>query len=56
MPTLPELLPVLWEMGIFPNVQMFPKTSPEPIRNREAALIFYGNYFTLKPIQILTGA
>ena len=56
LPTLPELLPVLWEMGIFPNVQMFPKTSPEPIRNREAALIFYGNYFTLKPIQILTGA
>ena len=27
LPTLPELLPVLWEMGIFPNVQMFPKTS-----------------------------
>ena len=40
LPTLPELLPVLWEMGIFPDVQMFPKTSPEPIKNQEIALNF----------------
>ena len=34
MPGLPELLPVLWEMGIYPNVEMMPgtgatRTSPD---------------------------
>lgn len=29
LPALPELLPVLWEMGLFPNVQMMPEI-PRP--------------------------
>ncbi len=38
LPTLPELLPLLWEMDIFPDVRMLPKTSPESIKNREVAI------------------
>jgi SAM-dependent methyltransferase len=39
MPGLPELLHVLWEMGIYPNVEMAPPAGgPRVMPNREAAL------------------
>ena len=39
MPGLPELLPVLWEMGIFPNVEMAPPGGgPRTMPTRDAAL------------------
>jgi SAM-dependent methyltransferase len=37
LPALPQLLPVLWEMGIFPNLEMLPAT-PRYAPNMEAAL------------------
>jgi SAM-dependent methyltransferase len=37
LPALPELLPVLWEMNIFPNVEMLPPT-PRSMPNMEAAI------------------
>lgn len=38
MPALPELLRVLWEMGIYPNVSMMPETPPRRMPNLDAAL------------------
>ncbi len=40
LPALPELLPVLWEMGIFPNVEMLPAMAPRSAPNMEAAIGF----------------
>jgi SAM-dependent methyltransferase len=37
LPALPQLLPVLWEMGIFPNVEMVP-AQPRSMPNLEAAI------------------
>ena len=37
LPALPQLLPVLWEMGIFPNVEMVPAT-PRYSPNMDAAI------------------
>lgn len=37
LPALPQLLPVLWEMGIFPNVEMLPAT-PRYSPNIDAAI------------------
>ena len=39
LPALPELLPVLWEMEVYPNVSMMPPP-PRRVRNMEAALAF----------------
>ena len=40
LPALPELLPVLWEMGIYPNVSMMPATPPRRVPTMDAALAF----------------
>ena len=40
LPALPELLPVLWEMGIYPNVAMMPPRPPRRVKTMEAALTF----------------
>lgn len=40
LPALPELLPVLWEMGIYPNVSMMPATPPRRAPTMDAALAF----------------
>lgn len=40
LPALPELLPVLWEMGIYPNVSMMPPTPPRRVPSMDAALAF----------------
>ena len=37
LPALPQLLPVLWEMGIFPNVEMVP-AQPRSMPNMDAAV------------------
>jgi hypothetical protein len=38
LPALPELLPVLWEIDIFPNVEMLPPRDQSALPNREVAL------------------
>jgi SAM-dependent methyltransferase len=38
MPALPELLPVLWEMGIYANVTMMPGLPPRRMPDLDAAL------------------
>ena len=38
MPALPELVNVLWEMGIFPDVQMLGPVQPDRFEDRDVAL------------------
>ena len=38
LPALPELMNVLWEMGIYPNVRMMPPTGPQIFESVEAAV------------------
>ena len=38
LPALPELVPVLWEMGLYPNVTMLPEAPPRRMPNIEAAI------------------
>ena len=38
MPALPELVNALWEMGIFPDVQMMGPVQPDRFENRDVAL------------------
>lgn len=37
-PGLVEFMQVLWDMGIYPDVEMFPPSMPRPFRSRERAL------------------
>ena len=38
MPALPELLRVLWEMEIYPDIEMFGASEPQVFESREAAI------------------
>jgi hypothetical protein len=38
LPGMPELLPVLWEMGIFPNLEMLPPAERPGAPNIDVAL------------------
>lgn len=38
LPALPELMNVLWEMGIYPSVRMTPPTGPQTFESVEAAV------------------
>lgn len=38
LPALPELMAVLWELGIAPNLEMFVERSPQTVPSRDAAL------------------
>ncbi len=38
LPALPELMNVLWEMGIYPSVRMMPPTGPQTFESVEAAV------------------
>ena len=38
LPALPELMNVLWEMGIYPSVRMLPPTGPQVFESVEAAV------------------
>ena len=48
LPALPQLLPVLWEMGIFPNVEMVPAT-PRSMPNMDAAIGLARHMLHLQP-------
>ena len=48
LPTLPELLPALWEMNIYPDVEMFQKTKQDPIESREVAIKFLRQFLYVK--------
>ncbi len=39
-PALPELLPVLWELDVYPNVEMFEAAAPEAVRTWDEALLY----------------
>jgi hypothetical protein len=50
MPGLPELLPVLWEMGIYPNVTMGPPGGgPRTMPSMEAALAVARHFLYVAP-------
>jgi hypothetical protein len=50
MPALPELLPVLWEMDIFPNVEMAPPGGgPRTMPTVEAALAMARHFLYIAP-------
>lgn len=38
LPCLPELLPVLWELGIYPDLEMQPAHQPRVFEDQEGAL------------------
>jgi 2-polyprenyl-3-methyl-5-hydroxy-6-metoxy-1,4-benzoquinol methylase len=38
LPSVPELLPLLWELAVFPNLEMLSVHAPEPFRDRDQAL------------------
>ena len=38
LPALPELVPVLWEMDVFPDITMVPATQQRRLRDRDIAL------------------
>lgn len=38
LPALPELMNVLWEMGVFPSINMLPPTGPQTFESVEAAV------------------
>jgi 2-polyprenyl-3-methyl-5-hydroxy-6-metoxy-1,4-benzoquinol methylase len=38
LPSVPELLPLLWELDVFPNLEMLGVHSPEPFLDRDQAL------------------
>ena len=49
LPALPELLPVLWQLGIYPDVEMFKAVSPRTVPNREAALTTLRQFLYVEP-------
>ena len=49
LPALPELLRVLWEMEIYPDLEMFEATDPEGASTPEAALRLLRQYLYVKP-------
>jgi len=50
MPGLPELLPVLWEMGIYPNVEMAPPAGgPRSLPNMETAIAMARHFLYIAP-------
>ncbi len=49
MPALPELMGVLWDMGIYPDVQMFPPTQPDMFEDMPTALAQLRERLYVKP-------
>jgi 2-polyprenyl-3-methyl-5-hydroxy-6-metoxy-1,4-benzoquinol methylase len=49
LPALPELLPVLWEMGHYPNVQMMPEISRPAAPSMEFALAMARHMLYVEP-------
>ena len=49
MPALPELMEVLWEMGIYPDLEMLEETVPVGAENRDKALEMLRHFLFVKP-------
>ena len=49
LPALPELLPVLWEMGIFPNIEMLETGPPRAAPNMDVALAVARQMLFVRP-------
>jgi SAM-dependent methyltransferase len=49
LPSVPELLPVLWELGIFPDLEMLSVHPPEAIRDRDQILAVLRRMIYVKP-------
>lgn len=49
LPALPELLPVLWEMGINPNVSMMPAMTPRRMPDLDSALAYARHMLWVDP-------
>ena len=49
LPGAPELLNALWEMDIYPDLEMFEETSPEAVESREAAVELLRQFLYVKP-------
>ena len=49
LPALPELLPVLWEMGIFPNVEIVDAGRPRSTPNLDVALAMARHLLFVRP-------
>ena len=49
MPALPELLSVLWEMNIYPDLEMLEEEGPERVESREAELELLRHLLYVKP-------
>ncbi len=49
LPSVPELLPLLWELGVFPNLEMLSINPPEPFGDRERLLAIVRRMIYVKP-------
>ena len=49
LPALPQLMNVLWEMNVYPNLEMFEAISAETVENRKAALQFLRQLLYVRP-------
>lgn len=49
LPGAPEFLQVLWELDIYPNVEMFDPVPPESVPNLEIARQFLRNFLYVRP-------
>lgn len=49
LPALPELLPVLWEMEIYPNLETLASMAPRSAPNMEAALQIARHFLYVQP-------
>ncbi len=48
LPAMPELLHVLWDMDIYPNLETFPALHPETVRSRPVALELLRQFLFVK--------
>lgn len=46
---MPELPPVLWEMGIYPNVMMTPSARAMTVPNMDVAMMFAKHFLYTEP-------
>ncbi len=49
LPSVPELLPLLWELGVFPDLAMLSVYPPEPFRDRGRALAILRRMIYVNP-------
>jgi len=49
LPSVPELLPVLWELGVFPDLEMLSVHRPDPLGDRDQALAVLRRMIYVKP-------